>query len=318
MAATDAVAAIIATHNGCSRGYIVGAIASILGQGLRPAEILVIDDASTDGTAQLVAERFSNAVRVVGLPSNLGPSGARNHGVRLAKAPFVAFLDDDDEWLPSKLESQLGFIQQCGACMVFGRAQTIDGKGSVLSDRSPHHTEAASWPGILFWNPVHGPGSVLVRRETMLSVGGFPEGLRMGEDWVLWARLARHDRLAFSDAMVTRYRVHEQQAAAGRSMTWIRERTLEALSELVGESRPAQAALVLNAYAYGGALRSLLAGRLAEARRLAMTGNGKIDWQLMAGKTMVGGLGKIIPATSGLLCRWELRRLVRRFEELVR
>jgi len=316
MATTNAVAAIIATHNGKSRGFLIEAIESVLGQTLRPAEILVIDDASTDQTAAMVGERFGTAVRVVSLPENLGPSGARNHGVRLAQTPFVAFLDDDDAWLPAKVERQLGYLEGSGAKLVCGRAEVIDSRGVVLPNRWRTYPDSLTWPGVLFRNPVQGPGSALARREAVLAVGGFPEKFRIGEDWLLWARMAWQAPLHFVDEVITRYRLHDHQAAAGQTLTWIHEQTLATLRELVSELAPDQAILVLNSYAYGGALRAFAARRLGEAARLATAGNGKVDWQLMIQRAAVGAVGKLSPRVQAAANRMDLRRLVQRFHAL--
>jgi glycosyltransferase involved in cell wall biosynthesis len=316
MATTQAVAAIIATRNGQSRGFLSEAIASILAQTLRPAEILVIDDASTDGTADRVAERFGAGVCVVRLPANLGPSGARNHGIRLARAPFVAFLDDDDAWLPHKVERQLDYVKRTGAQLVCGRAEVIDSAGKPLPDRWTTHPESLLWPGVLFRNPVQGPGSVLVRRETVLAVGGFPERFRIGEDWLLWAKIARQTALHYRDEVVTRYRLHDHQAAAGQTLTWIHEQTLATLRELVSDLPPAQATLVLNTYAYGGALHALSARRFDEAVRLATAADGRVDWKLMIHRTAVGVVGKVSRRIQVTANGLELRRLVRRFHQL--
>jgi hypothetical protein len=316
MTTTNAVAAIVATHNGRSRGFLAVAVESVLGQTLRPAEIVVVDDASTDQTAQFVNERFGNAVTVALLPENLGPSGARNHAVRLARAPLVAFLDDDDVWLPTKLQRQVHALESSGANLVCGTAELIDSQDRVLPERWPTYPETLSWPGILFRNPVQAPGSVLVRREAVLAVGGFPEKIRIGEDWLLWARIARQAPIRFLDEAAMRYRLHDHQAAAGKTPTWIREQTLNMLAELVEDLSPDQATLVLNSYAYGGALRALARRRFGDAARLSKAGNGRVDWPLLLRRAAVGALGTLSPRVRDVLNRGELRRLVRRFCDL--
>jgi glycosyltransferase involved in cell wall biosynthesis len=313
MATTSTVAAIIATRNGKSRGYLAEAIESVLAQTLRPTEILVVDDASPDGTAAMVSQRFGDAVKVVSLPQNLGPSGARNHGTRLVQAPVVAFLDDDDAWLPAKVERQLGRLEASRSDLICGRAEVIDSAGKVLPERWQTYPESLAWPGVLFRNPVQGPGSALVRREAVLAAGGFPDRFRIGEDWFLWAKIARARPIAFHDEIITRYRLHDNQAAAGRTLTWIHEQTLATLRELVCDLPAAQATLVLNGYAYGGALRAGAARRLDEAARLATAADGSVDWHLLARRAMVGALGKLWPAMRDELNRRDLRWLVRRF-----
>jgi hypothetical protein len=228
---------------------------------------------------------------------------------------MVAFIDDDDEWLPDKLEIQLRFMRERSARLTFSRVLLIDEQGGALAEERPMYPESFTWPGILFRNPVHSPSSVLMEREAFLATGGFPEAHRMGEDWVLWARAARLGGVAFLDRPLARYRVHAQQAAAGHDDTWTRERTLEALGELARELPPAQRDLVLASYAYGGAWRALAARRFRAARRLASAGGG-VDWRLLLRRGITGGLAQLLPGLSSTLDRRELTRLVRAFEAL--
>lgn len=311
-----AVAVVIATHNGASRGYVFNAIESVLAQSLRPAEIIVVDDASTDRTAEALSERYRDAVRIVSLSKNRGPSGARNEGVRATVAPLVAFLDDDDEWLPEKLDVQRRFIEETSCQLVFSRVELIDSSGRIMKGRRPVYQEACSWPGILFRNPVQGPSSVLAYRQTILAAGGFPEPFRIGEDWILWARVAQIGKIAFIEQPLARYRVHDQQAASGRDSTWTRERTLEALRDLADPLTAAQRALLLNSYAYGGAWRALASRNLAATQRLATAATGRVDWPLLIRRGIHGGIAQLVPSLSESLDRRELKRLVRLFEAL--
>jgi glycosyltransferase involved in cell wall biosynthesis len=308
------VAAVIATHNGASRGYIFNAIASVLGQSLQPTEIVVVDDASTDGTVQALRERYGDAVRIVSLTENRGPSGARNEGVRVTSAPLIAFLDDDDEWLPEKLQVQCRLIEETSCHLVFSRVELIDSSGVALQGRRPIYREACSWPGILFRNPVQGPSSVLAYRQAILAAGGFPEKFRIGEDWILWARIAEIGKIEFTERALVRYRVHGQQAAAGRDATWTRERTLEALTDLADRLLPAQRALLLNSYAYGGAWRALASRNLGATQRLATAATRRVDWPLLIRRGIQGAIAQLFPSLAEFLDRRELSRLVRLFE----
>ncbi len=311
---TAPVCAVIATRNGASRGYIFSAIDSVLAQTVRPAEIVVVDDASTDETAATLEGRYQDSVRVLRLTKNRGPSGARNEGVRATQSPVIAFLDDDDEWLPNKLEVQLQAMRDRTALFVSNRVQLIDATGSPLSQSWPACPEAFSWPGILFFNPVHGPSSVMVSREALAKVGGFPDAIRIGEDWVLWARIARLRPLESLDQPLTRYRLHQQQAAAGFDMTWVRERTLEALAELTHDLPAPQRDLVLRAYAYGGVWRALAARKLRAARQLATASGACVHWRLLLRTGATGVLAKMVPALAERIDRGRMAKLIREFE----
>lgn len=131
------VSAVITTFN---RGETVAeAIDSALCQGIPSMEILVVDDASTDGTANAIERRYSNdkAVRVIQRKTNGGPPAARNTGLREARGEFVALLDSDDLWLPGYISSQLEVLRSTGADLVLGNARTQgqDGSWQLLFDR---------------------------------------------------------------------------------------------------------------------------------------------------------------------------------------
>lgn len=92
--------------------FICDAIDSALVQRRGAVEVIVVDDASTDGTAALLAARYGSQIRLVRLPERRGPGGARNAGVRAATGELLAFLDSDDLWLPGKLDAELRMLER--------------------------------------------------------------------------------------------------------------------------------------------------------------------------------------------------------------
>ncbi|MFM8955826.1 MAG: glycosyltransferase family 2 protein, partial [Actinomycetota bacterium] len=111
-AENSSVAAVIPTFN--SEKVVVRALDSVVNQSVRPREIIVVDDASTDGTVEVVrkfAEQHTEVELIVN-ERNLGPGPTRNKGWSLAKSDFVAFLDADDSWHPQKIERQLKFFAE--------------------------------------------------------------------------------------------------------------------------------------------------------------------------------------------------------------
>jgi len=153
------------------------AIDSALAQTMAPAEIVVVDDGSEDNTACL-AEVYGDTVRVVRQP-NAGPAAARNHGARLALGDWLAFLDADDAWLPTKLERQLAYI---------GSPQT-----GLVACRTSAYSSGQKITLASLWEYNHiGMSGVLVRRSAFEEMGGFDEDPRLisAEDYNLWLRMA--------------------------------------------------------------------------------------------------------------------------------
>jgi GT2 family glycosyltransferase len=199
----DAISVVISTYqrpDACER-----ALRSVLRQTELPREVLVCDNGSTDDTeARMRAwERRDQRIRYVRTSQNSGtPSTTRNLGVEQARGEFVAFLDDDDEWLPDKLAAQRVALATESADAVATNA--------LRSDGSIYFPDArASWrptPTDLLWaNPIIA-SSALVRRDLLLSAGGFPTELRLKglEDYATWLELASRGArfLVLGDALV--------------------------------------------------------------------------------------------------------------------
>ncbi len=181
------------------------ALRSVRSQTLQPAEVIVVDDGSTDGSGD-VADRFGcTVVR----QSAQGVSAARNAGLAAASARHVAFLDSDDEWEPTHL-GQLTAVAT-GRVLVSSAALSTDGVLIGSQSRRPLVLTSADrllWPD----NPVV-TSAVLVDRAAALEVGGFDERLRHSEDLDLWARLlARGPGLVLPEPTV-RYRTHPGQVS---------------------------------------------------------------------------------------------------------
>jgi glycosyltransferase involved in cell wall biosynthesis len=166
------------------------AIDSVLSQTYRHFEMVVVDDASTDGTPVAVQAVSEPRVRLVRHETRLGGSAARNTGIRAGSAPFVAFLDSDDEWLPAKLERQLELFSKGGdrLGLVYTGTLQVTGSGArreVIPAR--HHNMARE----LLTRNVIGETSVgMVRRTVLDEVGVFDESLPSSQDLDLWLRIA--------------------------------------------------------------------------------------------------------------------------------
>lgn len=198
-AARPAVSVIIPVFNGAQ--YLAEAIDSALGQTRPPDEIVVVDDGSTDGSAD-IALRRGPPVRLV-QQANAGLSAARNRGVREATGDILAFLDADDLWIARKLERQLD---------VFARAPELDAvSGWMAQFASPELPEAerAQLTGDGVTSPAPFAGTLLVRRAAFDRVGEFDTRLVVGE-YLDWHARAVHAGLKMEtlDEIVLRRRLH--------------------------------------------------------------------------------------------------------------
>jgi glycosyltransferase involved in cell wall biosynthesis len=206
------VSVIIPTFN--RAGTILPAVESALAQTHQDLEVIVVDDGSTDGTAD-VLDQFGRGVKVV-RQANAGPSAARNRGVRESKGAIVAFLDSDDHWTPDKIERQVNLMERAGdgMCCCVCNAVVKDEDGGTeghtfdFSGINPGFIEG-EWTNpedvlatrFLLFNQV-----VAIRREAFEKVGGFNESLRLLEDYELSIRLSVTGTWGvISDPLVIKY-----------------------------------------------------------------------------------------------------------------
>lgn len=198
------ISVVIPLYNG--RLYIERSIRSVWSQTVLPAEIIVIDDGSTDNGPHLVEQMNHPMIRLV-RQANAGVSAARNKGIHEARFEYVAFLDADDEWLPDHLETITRLIGNYPQCAVFGTSYyfaqdetdfttpilppsfTFTEEEGVLDN----YYEMAS--GTDF--PIH-MSSYAVRKTAIEKVGGFPVGVLSGEDIATLAKLHVNCDFAYS------------------------------------------------------------------------------------------------------------------------
>ncbi len=221
-----AVSIVLPTYD---RASLIGrSIRSVLAQTYTDFELIVVDDGSFDGTADVVARFDDPRVVYLRLEQNGGAAAARNAGIRQAAAPFLAFQDSDDEWLPEKLEIQMQSFARCdaGVGIVYSDMQRIQRNGESHYHRSP---DIAS--GVLinasksFYQVCRlGIQSTVIRRECLQAVGGFNEAFPALEDLELFIRLSRRYRFHHLEMPLVRY--HETDGLSRDKPAKVVARTL--------------------------------------------------------------------------------------------
>src|SRR5215470_1996135 len=185
------ISVVLATYD--RRHSLPRAIASVLAQDGVRIELIVVDDASRDGTADYLATLSDSRIRTIAVERNGGPSAARNLGLKVARAGVVAFLDSDDAYLPHRLAAPLAaFAADAGLVCTLSSAIRHDRKRSreALIPALRLAAPAFGWALICDLVPVEAT-SITVRRQAALAVGGFCERLRLIEDREFLIRLAR-------------------------------------------------------------------------------------------------------------------------------
>jgi glycosyltransferase involved in cell wall biosynthesis len=196
------VSVIIPTYN--RAGFLGRAIGSVLGQTYRDLEVIVVDDGSSDHTAEVVTALDDRRVQYLRHTGNRGAAAARNTGLQHAAGRFIAFQDSDDEWLPEKLDLQIDALERAS-----DKVGVVHTGFSRLSGEEHKTTEWLSkqllsgdiGKQILGGNFIGTP-TALVRRECFERAGVFDTRLPQLEDWEMWIRIAQFSRAAYVDRVL--------------------------------------------------------------------------------------------------------------------
>ncbi|MGA3402499.1 MAG: glycosyltransferase [Acetobacteraceae bacterium] len=200
---TPLVTVVIPAYNAAAT--IQRAVDSVLAQTFEDYEIVVVDDGSKDTTSEIVAAYDSDKVRLLRLPGNLGQSGATNHGIAAARGEFIAFLDADDEWLPTKLAKQVKVLRDNpAAVMASCGCRFVDAQGGVLREFGipPAMEKSEVWRRLLVASFVAKP-CVVARASVLRDVGPFDTTLVVAEDQDMWIRLSLAGEVEFVREFLT-------------------------------------------------------------------------------------------------------------------
>jgi len=181
------VSVIIPTYN--RNAMVREAVASVLAQSYRDFELIVVDDGSTDGTAEDLHSRFGASIRVMQQPRR-GVAAARNQGVRVARGDYIAFLDSDDTWLPRKLERQMEFMV-AGDRRISQTDEIWIRNGRRVNPMKKHRKSSGDVFRASLELCLVSPSAVILTCELFDAVGGFDDSFDVCEDYDLWLRIAQ-------------------------------------------------------------------------------------------------------------------------------
>jgi glycosyltransferase involved in cell wall biosynthesis len=292
--------------------HVGRAVESVLAQSVPVDEIIVVDDGSTDGTAEAVS-RYARAVRCVSLPANQGAPSARNVGIGEARSEWVSFLDSDDEWLPHMVEAQRELTRRspdlrwsfCNVRVLRGGAAW---NGHVPRDlqREARRSGRLDFFAAYARKVPFGVGGVFIHRSVFADVGLFDPALRRGEDRDMWWRIAmKHPLVGFTPDPGFQYHKDTpgslSKGAPNRDLelsnVLLNMRRAQALGpEVASRAFPAFRNLAAG-YALRAAARSLeiRPELLSEAARLL---------PLRPGERLLAGLLRALPRSVALKLPW--------------
>lgn len=220
---SPAVSVIIPTYN--RREQLLGSVNSVLSQSYADIEVIIVDDGSTDRTREVVESIHDARIVYVRHATNRGGSAARNSGIRAARAPVIALLDDDDRWLPDKLALQLRTLHKSPARVgvVYGGCRVRNLGGRHLAESYPRFRGSVTCEALyqcIFQSP-----TPLVLKQCFDNVGYFDESFRASQDREMWIRTAKKYHMEFVPRLVAERTIHPQQLST-RLGTKVRSRDM--------------------------------------------------------------------------------------------
>lgn len=198
------ISVVIPLYN--KEGFIERSVSSVLSQSVRPEEIIVVDDGSTDDSCErltrwLTENNHQHSVRII-RSENKGVSVARNIGLSNCRYDYVAFLDADDVWQDRFIEELRLLIFQHPECVAFASAHSIQKKGVISEHLAPDSELVRFFTGEKFFEAMAryslvNSSKIIVRKDQLERIGGFPPGIKYGEDLFVWIKLMQYSNLCF-------------------------------------------------------------------------------------------------------------------------
>lgn len=217
------VSAIISTHNRIK--LLPRAIDSVLSQTYKNIELIVVNDSSDDGTKEMLSSYENITVINIPKPESHGANYARNLGINASKGDYVAFLDDDDYWLPTKIEKQVQRMEKGGYAIVScGFIEEIireDDRADFLEDASGIRFDSNMSRKILY-NFYSLSSRMLIDKSALLRIGLFDERLKIWQDYEMTIRMAQIGPFSYVNEplSVNRVDVYDANRATNKVHEW--------------------------------------------------------------------------------------------------
>jgi len=191
--------------------FIAESIKSVINQTYTNWELLVVNDCSTDSTRRIISD-YSNSekrIKLINRSINGGkPSVSKNSAIKYIQGKYIAFLDSDDLWLPSKLEEQMKFIQNSSYSLVYTGGYLINEFGEIKKEFSPKNTSGFNLKNLLLKYEINNQ-SVLITLDAFNStLGKFNENITIGEDYNLFMHIAAKYEIGVIKDCLIKYRIH--------------------------------------------------------------------------------------------------------------
>ncbi|MBQ8426730.1 MAG: glycosyltransferase [Clostridia bacterium] len=229
------VSAIITTHK---REPIIieRAIKSILNQTYKNLEIIVVDDSPNSydlrESVKLLVESYADyGVKYIQHDTCQGACVARNTGLFHANGEYIGYLDDDDEWLPEKIEKQLQCFTNDDIALVYCGRETFDEANNYIKTSTTLFLKDDVFNFLIRKNFIGSTSFPLIRRKHLLEINGFDPQMQSAQDYDVWLRLARNHKINYCEDVLVRYYIHE-----GEQISKNPQKVISGLERLVSKN----------------------------------------------------------------------------------
>ena len=276
------VTVVITTYN--RAGLLPRAIKSVLAQTYTDYEVIIVDDCSSDNTQDVIAGFDDPRIRSFRHERNRGQSVTRNTGIFNAKGQYIAFLDDDDEYLPVNLEARVHRMDKasCKVGLVYGWRDEVDDSTGEVRPYIRHTLEGDLFEYLLAYNHVVSTLDIMVRKSIALEVDGFNETISNGEDMLFTAEVAKRSLIAVVPQVIAK--VHSRHGYSRMtdsdrsSLSQVYRMYMDAFADELGKRPKAQARIL------GGLALAELRGRNWRASLSAAGASLRLDPLGMTGQ----------------------------------